>query len=111
MEEWGLCMIYNVNYKSVYAFEKVGSKDEMNQYVISFALMIVFTLASFGLVASGKFSSMFVIPVILIMALVQVAFQFYYFMHMKDKDHEMPSTLIYGGVWCAALTFTGLADI
>ncbi|HLR15377.1 MAG TPA: cytochrome c oxidase subunit IVB [Bacillota bacterium] len=104
-------MTDNVESSHVDAFEKERSKDEMKRQVISFALMIVFTLASFGLVASGKFSSMFVIPVILIMALVQVAFQFYYFMHMKDKDHEMPSTLIYGGVWCAALTFTGLAVI
>ena len=104
-------MTDNVESSQVDAFEKERSKDEMKRQVISFALMIVFTLASFGLVASGKFSSMFVIPVILIMALIQVAFQFYYFMHMKDKDHEMPSTLIYGGVWCAALTFTGLAVI
>ncbi len=104
-------MTDNVESTEVDVYEKEHSKDEMKRQVISFALMIVFTLASFGLVASGKFSSMVVIPLILIMALVQVAFQFYYFMHMKDKDHEMPSTLIYGGVWCAALTFTALAVV
>lgn len=92
-------------------FARERNKDEMKRQVVSFALMIVFTLASFGLVASGKFSSMIVVPIILFMALVQVGFQFFYFMHMKDKDHEMPSLLIYGGVWCAALTLTALGVI
>lgn len=104
-------MTDNVESKDVDLFQKEQNKDEMKRQVISFALMIVFTLASFGIVASGKFNSMVVIPLILIMALIQVAFQFFYFMHMKEKDHEIPSTLIYGGVWCASLVLAGLGVV
>src|SRR5699024_8419468 len=93
------------------SFEKQKSKNEMKLNVISFALMILFTSVAFLIVATGEIQSMFIIPVLVIMALVQVAFQFYYFMHMKDKGHGMPSALMYGGVWCALLVLAGLGVI
>lgn len=104
-------MTDNVESENTDLFHKEQSKDEMKRHVISFALMIIFTLASFGIVASGSFAPMVAIPLILGMAIIQVAFQFFYFMHMKDKDHEIPSTLIYGGVWCALLVLVGLGVI
>lgn len=92
-------------------FEKEKNKQEMKKQVISFALMIIFTIVAFAAVATGAIQKMFIIPLILIMAIVQVAFQFYYFMHGKDPGHEMPMTLIYGGVWAALLTLGGLGII
>ncbi len=83
----------------------------MKKQLISFALMIVVTLIAFTIVATGVMEKMFAIPVLLILALIQVAFQYYYFMHMKDKGHEMPSIMIYGGAWAAILTIAGLAVI
>lgn len=101
-------MTENTDVNKGNSFEKQNNKEEMKKMVISFVLMIIFTLVSFGVVAFGGIQSMFVIPLLLIMAIVQVAFQFYYFMHMKDKGHEFPSLLIYGGVWAALLTLSAL---
>ena len=93
------------------AFRRQKNKEEMQKQLISFGLMIVFTLIAFALVATGGISKIYVIPILFIMAVVQAGFQFYYFMHMKEKDHEMPATLIYGGVWAAFLTLCGLVVI
>src|SRR5690625_6051176 len=92
-------MTENTSKSKVDLFEKRQSKDEMKKQVISFALMIVLTLVAFGIVATGSVPKMYAIPILLIMAIVQVGFQFYYFMHLKDKGHEVPAILMYGGVW------------
>src|SRR5699024_6772691 len=97
----------NVDNKANDRFRRQESKEEMQRQVISFALMILFTLVAFIIVASGL-SKAYVIPIIFLMAIIQAAFQFYYFMHMKEKGHGVPAALIYGGVWAAFLTVCGL---
>lgn len=93
------------------AFRRQKNKEEMQKQLITFGLMIVLTLIAFAIVSVGSISKIYVIPVLFIMAIVQAGFQFYYFMHMKDKDHEMPATLIYGGIWAAFLTLCALMVI
>jgi|SRR5690625_1519484 len=90
-------------------FERQKSKEEMQKQLISFGLMILFTLVAFGLVIAGDIGRAYIVPVLFVMALVQAGFQFYYFMHLKDKGHAFPALLIYGGVWAAFLTLAGLA--
>lgn len=97
--------------KEAKAFQKQKNKQEMQKQLITFALMIVFTLIAFGLVLSDSISKGYVVLILLVMAAVQAAFQFYYFMHMKEKDHEFPALLIYGGLWAAFLTLSGLVAI
>ncbi|WP_077325951.1 cytochrome c oxidase subunit IVB [Virgibacillus siamensis] len=104
-------MSENSNSNQINPFQKEKNKEEMKKQLITFALMIIFTLIAFGIVISEAMDKMFVIPVLIILAVIQVGFQFYYFMHMKDKDHEIPSILIYGGIWAAILTLTGLGVI
>ncbi|GAQ18806.1 cytochrome c oxidase subunit 4B [Oceanobacillus picturae] len=104
-------MADNINTNKVNSFRKQKSKDEMKKQLISFALMIGFTIIAFGIVATDAIDKMFVVPLLLILALVQVAFQFYYFMHMKDKGHELPSMMIYGGIFAALLTIAALSVI
>ncbi|GGA83703.1 cytochrome c oxidase subunit IVB [Ornithinibacillus halotolerans] len=89
-------------------FHKEQNKEEMKKQLITFAAMIIFTVIAFLIVGTGIMSKMMAIPLLLIMALIQVAFQFYYFMHMKDKGHELASIMIYGGVWAAILTVAAL---
>lgn len=101
----------NLDVKDSETFKRQKSKEEMQKQLISFALMIVFTLIAFALVATESLSRMYILPILFIMAIVQAGFQFYYFMHLKEKDHEMPATLIYGGVWAAFLTLAGLMVI
>ena len=104
-------MTDNTSTNKVDSFRRQKAKEEMKKQLISFALMIGFTLIAFGIVASEAMDKMFVVPILLILAIVQVGFQFYYFMHLKDKGHEMPSTMIYGGVWAALLTVVTLVVI
>ncbi|MRG85529.1 cytochrome c oxidase subunit IVB [Salinibacillus xinjiangensis] len=91
-------------------FYKQKHKEEMKYQVITFAMMIAFTIIAFGLVA-GPFSKLFVVPVILVLAGVQVLFQLYYFMHMNQKGHEMPAIMIYSGIFAAVLTILALTTI
>lgn len=101
----------NTNLSKSEEFRRQKNREEMQKQLISFALMIVFTLIAFAVVATDTLSRGFVIPVIFLMAIVQAGFQFYYFMHLKDKGHAMPATLIYGGVWASFLTLAGLMVI
>src|SRR5699024_10809899 len=87
------------------------SKNKMQKQLISFSLMIRFTLIAFAIVASDSVEKIYIIPILFLMAIVQAGFQFYYFMHLKDKCHEMPAVLIFGGVWAAFLTLAGLIVI
>jgi|SRR5690625_1244101 len=104
-------MAENTNSNQTDIFEREKRKEEMKKNFISFALMIVFTIIAFGIVATGNIQSMFVIPILLVMCIIQVAFQFYFFMHLKEKGHEIPAVLIYGGVWAALLCLGGLGVV
>ncbi|WP_077321507.1 cytochrome c oxidase subunit IVB [Virgibacillus proomii] len=101
-------MTDNTNFNS---FQKQRNKEEMKRQLIAFILMIGFTIVAFAIVATGSMQKMFAVPLLLIMAVVQVGFQFYYFMHMKDKGHEFPALMIYSGVWAAILTIAALVAI
>ncbi|SET86162.1 cytochrome c oxidase subunit 4 [Salinibacillus kushneri] len=98
----------NSNYQDQFFKEK--HKEEMKYQVITFAMMIAFTIIAFGLVV-GDFSKYLVVPIILVLAVVQVLFQLYYFMHLNQKGHEMPSLMIFSGVFAAVLTILALTTI
>src|SRR5690625_1120216 len=104
-------MTENTNTNKPYSSVSEQRRDEMKKNMISFALMIGFTIIAFTVVATGNTKSMFIIPILLIMCLVQVAFQFYFFMHLKEKGHAVPAALIYGGVWAAFLCIAGLGYV
>ncbi|RYG74051.1 cytochrome c oxidase subunit IVB [Lentibacillus lipolyticus] len=104
-------MAENTNSKEANPFQKQKNKEEMQKQVISFAMMILFTIIAFVIVATDMMQEMFVVPVLLLLAIVQVAFQLYYFMHLKDKGHAFAAVMIYGGVWAAALTLAALGVI
>ncbi len=58
--------------------------------VISFAMMLFLTLIAFFAVYQ-EFSGWYIMPVIVLLAVVQVIFQLYYFMHMNHKGHTIPA--------------------
>ncbi|MYL70838.1 cytochrome c oxidase subunit IVB [Halobacillus litoralis] len=91
-------------------YEKKQHREEMKQQVLTFALMILFTLVAFGMVIM-EVNSYFIIPTLIILAVVQVAFQLYYFMHMKNKGHDMVAVMMYGGAAVAALTIITFTSI
>lgn len=69
-------------------YRKIERKREMRHQVTSFALMIFLTFAAFGMVAL-ELEPLFITAAVLAMAFVQVILQFFFFMHMKDKGHDL----------------------
>ncbi|UOQ93052.1 cytochrome c oxidase subunit IVB [Halobacillus shinanisalinarum] len=91
-------------------FEKKQNKEEMKQQLISFIMMILFTFVAFGMVLL-EVNSYFLIPTLLLLAVVQVLFQLYYFMHMKNKGHDMVAVMMYSGIGVATLTIITFTTI
>lgn len=92
-------------------FRRQKNKLEMKAQIISFVLSLVLTGIAFLAVASESISHWFTVPFILILAVVQVLFQLYYFMHMKDKGHEGPALFMYSGILFAAIIIAALMTV
>lgn len=92
-------------------YRRKKNAEGMRQQVITFTLMIFLTVISFVAVGYGEFSGKFVVPFIILLAAIQVIFQLYYFMHMHEKEHEMPQFFIYTGVFAAFLTILAMVTI
>lgn len=84
-------------------YRRKKSTEEMRYQVVSFSLMIFLTLVAFAAVGFD-FSGWFVVPFIILLAVIQVIFQLYYFMHMSHKGHEAPALFLYSGVLVGAVT-------
>ena len=87
---------------------KAKNKEEMKKQVMAFALSIFLTIVAFIAVASDVISHWFTIPFILLLAIVQVVFQLYYFMHLKHKGHEAPALFMWSAVAIAAVMIAAL---
>jgi cytochrome c oxidase subunit IV len=85
-------------------YRRKKSAEEMRYQIVSFAMMIFLTLIAFAAVGLKGFTASFTKPVILLLAVVQVIFQLYYFMHMKHKGHEAPSLFLFSGLLVGLLT-------
>ncbi|MDR6998038.1 cytochrome c oxidase subunit IVB [Neobacillus niacini] len=92
-------------------YRRKKSSEEMRYQVISFALMIFLTLLAFAAVAIKGFTTWFTVPFIILLAIVQVVFQLYYFMHMKHKGHEASSLFLYSGLLIGLLTILAFSTI
>jgi cytochrome c oxidase subunit IV len=103
--------INSVNPSNDINYRRKKNAEEMKHQLITFALMIFLTFAAFIAVAYDGFSSWFTIPFILLLAIIQVAYQLYYFMHMSHSGHEMPSVFMYSGIFIAFLTVLAFATI
>ncbi|MFD1735679.1 cytochrome c oxidase subunit IVB [Bacillus salitolerans] len=93
------------------AFRRKKNKEDMKHQVITFALMIALTLAAFLAVGYEGFTAWFAVPFILLLAVVQVIFQLYYFMHMSHKGHEGPALFLYSGLLVALITVLAFVTI
>ncbi|MCP3741763.1 cytochrome c oxidase subunit IVB [Rossellomorea sp. BNER] len=94
---------YSGNPSVDYEYRRKKNADDMRMQVSAFALMIFLTLVAFIAVA-GDFDKYFVIPFILLLAVVQLVFQLYYFMHMSHKGHEAPALFLYSGALVGFIT-------
>jgi cytochrome c oxidase subunit IV len=92
-------------------YRRKKNKEEMRHQVTSFSLMIFLTLIAFFAVGYQDYSAWFIVPFILLLAVVQVVFQLYYFMHMSHKGHEAPSLFLYSGVVVGLVTVLAFQTI
>lgn len=86
-------------------YRRKKSAEEMRYHITSFTMMIFLTFIAFAAVGLKGVTASFTVPFILLLAVVQVIFQLYYFMHMNKKGHEAPTLFLYSGL------FVGLATI
>ncbi|PPA72171.1 cytochrome c oxidase subunit IVB [Jeotgalibacillus proteolyticus] len=93
----------SANPKVNYKYRRKKAKQEMRQHVTSFALMIFMTLIAFIAVMAG-FDKIYVYPILLVLAAMQVVLQLYYFMHMSHKGHGTVALFLYSGVLVAFIT-------
>ena len=74
--------------------------------------MIFLTLVAFAAVTYARtFRPIFSVPFILLLAVIQVIFQLYYFMHMSHKGHEAASFFLYSGLLIGLLTILAFMTI
>ena len=92
-----------VKSQTEYEYKRRRAVNEMRGHVTTFAIMIFLTLVAFSAVYAG-FSPNFVIPIILLLAAVQVVLQLYYFMHMSHKGHESAAMFLYSGAIVGFIT-------
>jgi cytochrome c oxidase subunit 4 len=92
-------------------YRRKKNAEEMKHQVVSFAMMIFFTIVAFVAVGYEGIGEWFKVPFILLLAVVQVIFQLYYFMHMSHKGHEAPKFFLFSGVFVAVLTVLALVTI
>lgn len=92
-------------------YRRKKSAEEMRYQIITFSLMIFLTIVSFVAVGYEGFSGWFTVPFIVLLAVIQVIFQLYYFMHMSHKGHEAPALFLYSGVAIGAVTLLAFSTI
>lgn len=87
---------------------KLALKEERKHHNVSFVMMILLTIVAFFAIWSDKISDSFAVIFILTLAVVQVFFQLYIWMHLSHKGHDFPIWGMASGVLIAAITVASL---
>ncbi|MFC4076269.1 cytochrome C oxidase subunit IV family protein [Salinithrix halophila] len=72
------------------------------KYLLSFVWMILLTAAAFVLVSTKAIPVSYLVPVLLILAALQVVLQLFTFMHLKEKGSQYAIMFMGGGCFVAA---------
>ena len=91
-------------------YRRQKNAEEMKHQVITFVLMILFTIIAF-IAVWLDFSEWFIKPILILLAVVQVIFQLYYFMHMQHKGHGIVALFLYSGLVVGMLTVLAFLTI
>lgn len=84
----------------------------MREQIISFSLMIFFTLLAFIAVKTDGINNPIHFPLfVLLLAVIQIIFQLYYFMHAKEKGHKEPLFFLYCGVFVSLTIILALTTL
>lgn len=85
------------NERADLAYRRKKNTEEMRYHLISFSMMLFLTFIAFSVIGLKGFTATFTVPFILLLAVVQVIFQLFYFMHMNKKGHGAPSIFLFAG--------------
>lgn len=88
--------------------EKRQTSKEIRKQIVVFALMIFLTIIAFLAVSADIVPRTFAVPFILILAVIQLALQLIFFMHLKDKDHGWATAFMISGIFVTIPTITAL---
>lgn len=104
---------FEVRTQAQYEYDKAHARVHMRKQVVNFAIMIFLTFIAFASVVSG-FKATFVIPVVLLLAGIQVVLQLYAFMHLEDRTTHMVGVIeffIWSGAFLAFTFFVAFTTI
>jgi cytochrome c oxidase subunit IV len=82
--------------------------QSIKKHLISFIIMIVFTSASFYLVATDVVPAYWVLPLIVLFAVIQVILQLFTFMHLDQKGSIYYTLFIMVGILIAVISAVGI---
>ncbi|EIM07820.1 cytochrome caa3 oxidase (subunit IV) [Planococcus antarcticus DSM 14505] len=99
-----------VRSQAEFEYAKKKRAEEMRGHLATFAIMIFLTLIAFTMVAAG-FSVYLIVPIILLLAGIQVVLQLYYFMHLSGKGHGMVAFFLFCGIFVAFITILTFVTI
>ena len=102
-----------VRNQAQFEYDRAKSREHMRKQVVNFAIMIFLTFIAFASVLSG-FAPSFVIPIILLLASIQVVLQLYAFMHLEDRSTHMVGVIeffMYSAFFIAFTFFVAFTTI
>lgn len=84
------------------------TNHEIRKQIVVFVLCLFLTVIAFLAVASDVIPSTFGIPFIILLAVIQLALQLLFFMHLKDKNHEWAIVFMITGLFVSVPTIASL---
>ncbi len=85
-----------------------ANKSQALKHVIAFAVMIVLTAIAFYLVATNIITMQLLVPILLVLATIQVILQLYFFMHLDQKGTGFQILFMAAGIVIAVVSAVGI---
>lgn len=83
--------------------------ESPKKHYVAFAVSILLTIAAFAAVGLGLIqNATLLIAFILVLAIIQAAYQMLVWMHMKEEGHRWPAVMIVTGAAVAVITVIAL---
>jgi len=86
----------------------VYQKSQAAKHIVAFVAMIILTVIAFYLVAANVITLQLLVPVLLILATIQVILQLYFFMHLDQKGSGFPILFMVAGIVIAVVSAVGI---
>lgn len=85
-----------------------AKQPSAGKHVLSFAVMILLTAAAFYLIAVDVMPKMWIVPLLLFFATIQVILQLFTFMHLSEKGSLFYIIFMISGLFIAIISAIGL---